>query len=335
MPAISDEQLVAYLLNELDADGRAQIERAMTEDDAVVARLAEFDGVTNQVARAAHELEGQMHLLPEQREALLNKLPDADRRPSTFSNRYVRVAAVAAIAITSALAIRIYVEVLANAPLMLAGIPDASEAERSRHEMMRRLSVTSLERRAAPDQEAQVLEGLPEDAVTQQNKSGATSNNGGGLGGLRNVEVGGQVTTRWNYYAPEDTAGIGPSGGQGGLPLRGAGGGGFGAGVGGADGIKALGYLGSSSDRFGGGINVSANDGTETRDTWGVPIRLRRYDLPPQVNRERYAPIPESAFVSVVDQPLSTFGLDVDTASFTNVRRMLQAGQKPPREAVR
>ena len=33
--------------------------------------------------------------------------------------------------------------------------------------------------------------------------------------------------------------------------------------------------------------------------------------------------------------PLSTFALDVDNASYTNVRRFLNEGQLPPRDAVR
>jgi hypothetical protein len=33
--------------------------------------------------------------------------------------------------------------------------------------------------------------------------------------------------------------------------------------------------------------------------------------------------------------PVSTFSIDVDTGSYSNVRRMLLAGQRPPRDAVR
>jgi len=50
---------------------------------------------------------------------------------------------------------------------------------------------------------------------------------------------------------------------------------------------------------------------------------------------ESYAQIEESSFVSPLEQPLSTFGLDVDTASYSNVRRFLQQGQLPPPDAVR
>ncbi|HTB79885.1 MAG TPA: von Willebrand factor type A domain-containing protein [Opitutaceae bacterium] len=52
-------------------------------------------------------------------------------------------------------------------------------------------------------------------------------------------------------------------------------------------------------------------------------------------NTETYAYHADSDFLSVAQNPLSTFALDVDTASYANVRRFLQAGQRPPRDAVR
>jgi Ca-activated chloride channel family protein len=52
-------------------------------------------------------------------------------------------------------------------------------------------------------------------------------------------------------------------------------------------------------------------------------------------NREVYAFRPESEFVRTVDEPLSTFSADVDTASYANVRRFLKAGELPPKDAVR
>jgi Ca-activated chloride channel family protein len=52
-------------------------------------------------------------------------------------------------------------------------------------------------------------------------------------------------------------------------------------------------------------------------------------------NTESYAPIRENPFRSVADEPLSTFSIDVDTASYANVRRFLTSGQLPPRDAVR
>ena len=53
------------------------------------------------------------------------------------------------------------------------------------------------------------------------------------------------------------------------------------------------------------------------------------------MSREKYAHVPENPFVSVDAQPLSTFSTDVDTASYANVRRFLDDGQRPPANAVR
>ncbi len=52
-------------------------------------------------------------------------------------------------------------------------------------------------------------------------------------------------------------------------------------------------------------------------------------------NREAYDPIDEAPFLSADDDPLSTFSIDVDTASYSNVRRMLREGHLPPKDAVR
>ena len=57
--------------------------------------------------------------------------------------------------------------------------------------------------------------------------------------------------------------------------------------------------------------------------------------LPPYYNTESYAEINENEFKSVGDAPLSTFSIDVDRASYANVRRFIQDGQRPPADAVR
>jgi Ca-activated chloride channel homolog len=55
----------------------------------------------------------------------------------------------------------------------------------------------------------------------------------------------------------------------------------------------------------------------------------------PQENRERYDREAVAAVQSVADAPVSTFSIDVDTGSYANVRRMLNAGTMPPQGAVR
>jgi Ca-activated chloride channel homolog len=50
---------------------------------------------------------------------------------------------------------------------------------------------------------------------------------------------------------------------------------------------------------------------------------------------ERYQAIWDNPFLVAADTPLSTFAIDVDTASYSNVRRFLAGGQRPPLDAVR
>jgi Ca-activated chloride channel family protein len=52
-------------------------------------------------------------------------------------------------------------------------------------------------------------------------------------------------------------------------------------------------------------------------------------------NTEAYDRVVDNAFVPVSRDPLSTFSIDVDTASYANVRRFLTHGQRPPKDAVR
>jgi len=60
-----------------------------------------------------------------------------------------------------------------------------------------------------------------------------------------------------------------------------------------------------------------------------------RESKPIEFNREAYKHLPESGFHRVSVSPRSTFSTDVDTASYTNVRRMLREGRLPPEGAVR
>ena len=55
----------------------------------------------------------------------------------------------------------------------------------------------------------------------------------------------------------------------------------------------------------------------------------------PAVNRENYAEIERNGIQRVAEQPVSTFSIDVDTGAYSNIRRMLHAGQRPPSDAVR
>lgn len=66
------------------------------------------------------------------------------------------------------------------------------------------------------------------------------------------------------------------------------------------------------------------------------PSSRRLEKAPPQdFNTETYDFVAPNEFISVADQPLSTFSTDVDTASYANARRFLNQGRLPPKESIR
>ena len=75
--------------------------------------------------------------------------------------------------------------------------------------------------------------------------------------------------------------------------------------------------------------------GYDIRHATSSPRRMLSGELAPSLSAEDYDHIEENDFVAVADQPLSTFGADVDTASYSNMRRFLTDGQLPPADAVR
>jgi Ca-activated chloride channel family protein len=92
----------------------------------------------------------------------------------------------------------------------------------------------------------------------------------------------------------------------------------------------SLGTLGVSGMSVGGG---GSGYGRGAMAKSSAP--LAQMAAPAEFNREAYAHIAENDFHKVGDEPLSTFSVDVDTASYSNVRRFLRNGQLPPADAVR
>ncbi len=54
-----------------------------------------------------------------------------------------------------------------------------------------------------------------------------------------------------------------------------------------------------------------------------------------EANTEHYQAFDDNPIQRVAENPVSTFSIDVDTGSYSNVRRMLVAGERPPADAVR
>ena len=70
----------------------------------------------------------------------------------------------------------------------------------------------------------------------------------------------------------------------------------------------------------------SAGDTTEAE-----PTSRYRQDF----NTATYDKVEENPFLPAATNPLSTFSIDVDTASYANVRRFINSGSLPPKDAVR
>ena len=82
-----------------------------------------------------------------------------------------------------------------------------------------------------------------------------------------------------------------------------------------------------------GGAFAGRAGGVIARGVGNLPILP---DVPFEgLSAESYAAVDESGFLLAARAPLSTFSIDVDTASYANARRMLNDGQRPPAAAVR
>lgn len=81
---------------------------------------------------------------------------------------------------------------------------------------------------------------------------------------------------------------------------------------------------------------LSAAQGAQTRMTFlPAPIVAPEMQPVPPENRERFGKADSNPIKSVATDPVSTFSVDVDTASYAFVRRSLMEGQIPDRDAVR
>lgn len=79
---------------------------------------------------------------------------------------------------------------------------------------------------------------------------------------------------------------------------------------------------------------MSSNSAASAHNTSAMP-QERVYDGEFSTKGDRYAEINENPFLDTSRAPLSTFSIDVDTASYANTRRYLNDGQLPPKDAVR
>jgi Ca-activated chloride channel family protein len=87
----------------------------------------------------------------------------------------------------------------------------------------------------------------------------------------------------------------------------------------------------AAADRIAVGAMQARGRAMEYAPSVNEPWRVRREPW----NTEEYGHTEENPFLAVAAHPLSTFSIDVDRASYSNVRRFLMDGQAPPKDAVR
>ncbi len=94
-----------------------------------------------------------------------------------------------------------------------------------------------------------------------------------------------------------------------------------------------------SSEKFTGPTYIPCGPGNDKGIPPGLKSKINRFSLynkmSEKYNTEQYERIFENPFLEAVKTPLSTFSIDVDTASYANVRRFLKNGRLPYKGAVR
>ena len=103
--------------------------------------------------------------------------------------------------------------------------------------------------------------------------------------------------------------------------------------------VVAIGYGTQKRNDITGSVSTVSSNALQGRVA-GLQISNSGYALPSNYayykeDTEEYGSFKENRFKSASDEPLSTFSLDVDAASYSNVRRMINNGQMPEKDAVR
>lgn len=101
-----------------------------------------------------------------------------------------------------------------------------------------------------------------------------------------------------------------------------------------ATGCHGTGYPGGSAPYAGASLHSAAPLETAQSERSKDSLEPLRKNIEPP-NTNQFDSIQENDFLQTVEHPLATFGADVDTASYTIVRRFIESGSAPPKAAVR
>ncbi len=309
----NDPRLTEYALGELPESDRRSFEELLANDKSAWATINEISDAAR-ISRESLEDANALNLTDEQRERVTTAL-NKPRRAFLAPRVWVSAAACFLIA------------ALASTMLWSRDALRARDAEIGR-----------LESEYAAKQ--QMISRLTMSTTSEPQDSYNARGFGGGLsalGSTRSSNAGGGVAGVGIQPATPDGA-AGGSGSSIGF------GGGFSS-AGRSDGesgvvrfridttVPALNpgkQKGSADDLSRARVQVAALPETRGFDT---NSNVRSQSEPS--NTEAYDNIRDNEFLTVAESPLSTFSIDVDTASYANIRRFLNQDQLPPKDAVR
>ena len=99
--------------------------------------------------------------------------------------------------------------------------------------------------------------------------------------------------------------------------------------------VVVVGYASQRKSDISGSISVADVADVKVTNYYPQSSFMPVMRIQAQPNTEEYGSFKENRFLSAKEQALSTFSLDVDAASYGNMRRMINMGQKPPKDAIR
>ncbi|HYF68200.1 MAG TPA: von Willebrand factor type A domain-containing protein [Ohtaekwangia sp.] len=99
--------------------------------------------------------------------------------------------------------------------------------------------------------------------------------------------------------------------------------------------IVVVGYAEQSKKLLSGSVAGVQRSGRSKRKSSAPATYIHHDHVKQDWNTESYDAIQENIFHGALRNPLSTFSIDVDGASYSNVRRFINNGQRPPQDAVR
>lgn len=101
------------------------------------------------------------------------------------------------------------------------------------------------------------------------------------------------------------------------------------------DEVVVCAYGVSTKQSIAGSVSGIRVKGRKNKKYNPVILEIMDCEMEEDFNTEGYSTIRENGYKQAVKSPLSTFSIDVDAASYSNVRRFLTEGTKPPIDAVR